>query len=865
MFRLAALGGLSLGNSEAADVAIPRRRLALLALLAVAGDRGLSRDKLVALFWPDSSAEYARHSLEQLLYSLRHQLHPGLFRGTDPISLNPEVVTSDVTAFEQALARGADHEAADVYAGDFLDGFYLSRSAEFERWVDEQRVRLRSAYAGAVQRIAEDAARRRDWSSAVAAWRRLVALDRLSSSSTLGLVRALVAAGDHAEALRTATAFEALVRGELGVPLDPSFERFLQTVRESRPNASAMAPARRRAAEPTPNRTTTDAATVAGAPVAGAPVAGESEVTAPHPRARRRGLAAALLIAVPILAVLVWPVSPSRGTSRPGVAVEVFKNWTGDSTLDYVGPMTAEYTRDALARTEIVDVSDPSFDIWDSRNARPDRPSAIAALVRLTKPKIVISGAYFGKRGSLTFTGKAVDTRSGTILFAFDSVSGDELPDAVDRVRQRVMSGVGTKVDPRLTAWAGNQGRPPMKFAAYLEFAAGMTAFVDGNGRRISGRAAAGAFDSARIHLENAFRLDSTYAPAGLWLFWAHSNVGDRAAADSILSILAPHESAMTPYERTLYRYEAALMRGTPDERFRLDSALVKYAPASEYRYCMGRDAVQAGHPREALEVLGSLDETYAWMRFMPPEPGFRVRAYVQLDEYERAIGAARQAHTASPHDITSSFPEIDALAALGRVAEIHTVVDQAIARTDSLDPRVLNLMLYAGLRLETAGQPQPARQLFARALNLFARAPAGDAALFARARSLYYLERWDEAHEAFTQLIGSSSGRTPYDWQAAIFLGSMAARRGDAAEVARIRDRLHGLTVAPAEEEYFEARVAAARGETDNALRFLADAVKQGAQVWKVMEEGGAIPSMDPDFARLRGSPEFRKAVGFW
>src|SRR4249920_2331807 len=87
MFRLATLGGLSLGNSEAADVAIPRRRLALLALLAVAGDRGLSRDKLVAYFWPDSSAEYARHSLEQLLYSLRHQLHHGLFRGTDPMSL----------------------------------------------------------------------------------------------------------------------------------------------------------------------------------------------------------------------------------------------------------------------------------------------------------------------------------------------------------------------------------------------------------------------------------------------------------------------------------------------------------------------------------------------------------------------------------------------------------------------------------------------------------------------------------------------------------------------------------------------------------------------------------------------------------
>jgi hypothetical protein len=45
----------------------------------------------------------------------------------------------------------------------------------------------------------------------------------------------------------------------------------------------------------------------------------------------------------------------------------------------------------------------------------------------------------------------------------------------------------------------------------------------------------------------------------------------------------------------------------------------------------------------------------------------------------------------------------------------------------------------------------------------------------------------------------------------------------------------------------------------------FLADAVKNGAQVWQLMEEGGALPSMEPDFAELRGLPAFRKAVGFW
>jgi len=40
---------------------------------------------------------------------------------------------------------------------------------------------------------------------------------------------------------------------------------------------------------------------------------------------------------------------------------------------------------------------------------------------------------------------------------------------------------------------------------------------------------------------------------------------------------------------------------------------------------------------------------------------------------------------------------------------------------------------------------------------------------------------------------------------------------------------------------------------------------VRLGAHVWEVMDEGDAAPSMDPDFAGLRGSARFRKAVGFW
>ena len=205
MFRLATFGGLSLIDDRTPDIAIPRRRLAVLALLAQAGDRGLTRDKLVAYLWPDSSADAARHSLEQLLYSVRRQYGAFVFAGTDPLRLNSAVIASDIAEFESALARGADAEAVALYSGPFLDGFYLKNADEFERWVEEERSRLGKACAGALERLAERAARCGDWPGAVSSWRALVALDRLSARNASGLIRALAAAGDRPEALRTAS------------------------------------------------------------------------------------------------------------------------------------------------------------------------------------------------------------------------------------------------------------------------------------------------------------------------------------------------------------------------------------------------------------------------------------------------------------------------------------------------------------------------------------------------------------------------------------------------------------------------------------------------------------------------------------
>src|SRR3989442_7008727 len=236
------LGTLSLRNeTHPVPVAAQQKRpLGLLAILGLSGRQGLSRERIEAYLWPESSSARAQHALDQAVYAIRHALGSDVIVATGrELRLNPELVQVDVWEFEQAIRASQWTVAVGHYKGPLLDGFHFAYSHELDSWIESNRARLRLEYQKALEFLANLAAEAGDHSQAVMWLRRLANSDPLSAGATKKLMLALAAAGDRAGAVQYARIYQELVRQELEMEPDAEIEDLAAAL--SRPAITATA------------------------------------------------------------------------------------------------------------------------------------------------------------------------------------------------------------------------------------------------------------------------------------------------------------------------------------------------------------------------------------------------------------------------------------------------------------------------------------------------------------------------------------------------------------------------------------------------------------------------------------------------
>jgi DNA-binding SARP family transcriptional activator/predicted ATPase len=225
MLALHTFGGLSIEHDGTACAGAARRNktLALLALLAASGKKGVRREKLIGYLWPDADTAHGRHLLKQACYALRQDLHStDLLLGRAELRLNPDIVSSDIQAFHEAAEQGDRARMVALYAGPFLDGFYVDGAGEFERWADAERRHLAQRFCSALESLATEAVGRGEHGAAAEWWRQLAAVEPLSSRAAIGVMTALAALGESAAAVRYGQGYEAFVREELGAAPEPA-------------------------------------------------------------------------------------------------------------------------------------------------------------------------------------------------------------------------------------------------------------------------------------------------------------------------------------------------------------------------------------------------------------------------------------------------------------------------------------------------------------------------------------------------------------------------------------------------------------------------------------------------------------------
>jgi len=322
MLHLVTFGGLALESvNEAVAPRLSAQRLALLAVLAAEGDRHVSRERLTGLFWPDVDEERARHSLRQVMYTLRHEVRREIIRSDFALSLDPSAITADVVEFRAALARGDRAAAAALVRGPFLAGFYLPSAAPFQRWVEEERATLHTAASGAIASLAAEASATDDTDAAVGWWRQLTQLDPLSGRFAVGYLAALAARGDRAEALDFARYHAALVRRELETEPDPEVQRLEARLRS--------APARVAA----PDHPAMNAPESAGTPGTASQAAPAVAIAAGPPVRRRHltrlavGVTAVVIVGVAAGTLLQrQPDDTGASTTTPTLAVGLIRD-----------------------------------------------------------------------------------------------------------------------------------------------------------------------------------------------------------------------------------------------------------------------------------------------------------------------------------------------------------------------------------------------------------------------------------------------------------------------------------------------------------------------------------------------------------
>jgi DNA-binding SARP family transcriptional activator len=182
----------------------------------------LTRDHLLAFFWPDHDRPAAQQILRTTLHGLRQALGPSLIVDEDSLTLAPDT-RIDTRLFESSLGQVTTDlqrltSTLDLYRGDFLEGFILQDAPDFDDWVTAEREHYRRLVVRGLTVLSQLHEINHDLPAALEVLNRALTFDPLQEDLQRAALRMQYLSGDRAGAIRRYDHLRKLLDKEMGVP-----------------------------------------------------------------------------------------------------------------------------------------------------------------------------------------------------------------------------------------------------------------------------------------------------------------------------------------------------------------------------------------------------------------------------------------------------------------------------------------------------------------------------------------------------------------------------------------------------------------------------------------------------------------------
>lgn len=215
-----------------------RKAVALIAYLALAG-HACHRDTLALLLWPEYESVRARAGLRRVLATINQtSVNRWIVAGRDSIELRAnDHLWVDVHQFSTLLQNASSikelQAAVDLYRDNFMTGFSLPDSAEFDDWQSLQLQKYQQKLLVALEGLAGKHITAQNYDQAIPIIQRWLVFDPLHEAAQSQLIRLYALTGQRGLALAQYDRYAALLESELGLSPQEETVQLYQSIRDN--------------------------------------------------------------------------------------------------------------------------------------------------------------------------------------------------------------------------------------------------------------------------------------------------------------------------------------------------------------------------------------------------------------------------------------------------------------------------------------------------------------------------------------------------------------------------------------------------------------------------------------------------------